>query len=238
MNSKHLFAMSIVAVGLTWSGGHVRASDSAKGMAPSGDMNSGSANSGVFSGVPDPNSPGGTKDAGKGSAGNTEMGKVRRGGEPDSGGSEPSGSSAVKPSGNASSSNSSSSGGSSGSSSNRSGSGNASDEMKAAQGGQRKDEQVEDKQVHEGMKDGESQSAKAIKGEVVRIEGDNYFVKGQDGKEVRLHIDQTTKMSDKKLDQGELIEATVNEQNHVLSIHSPDRRSDHTLESGQAVELR
>jgi hypothetical protein len=88
------------------------------------------------------------------------------------------------------------------------------------------------------MKDGESQNAKAIQGEVLRIEGDNYFAKGQDGKEVRLHIDQTTKRSDKKLVQGELIEATVNEQNHVLSIHSPDRRRDHTLESGQAVELR
>ena len=166
------------------------------------------------------------------------MGKVRQGGEPDSGGSEPSGPSAVKPSGNASFSNASSGGGSSGSSSNRSGSGTASDEMKAAQVGQRNDEQVRDKQVHKGMKDGESQSAKAIKGEVLRMEGANYVVKGQDGKEVRLHIDQTTKMSDKKLDQGELIEATVNEQNHVLSIPSPDRRNDHTLESGQAVERR
>ena len=110
--------------------------------------------------------------------------------------------------------------------------------MKADQVGQRQDEQVGDKQVHKGMKEGESQSAKTIKGEVLRIEGDNYVVKDQDGKEVRLHIDQTTKMSEKKLDQGELIEATVNEQNHVLSIPSPDRRNDHTLESGQAVELR
>jgi hypothetical protein len=110
--------------------------------------------------------------------------------------------------------------------------------MKPDQVGQSQDEQVGDKQVHKGMKEGESQSAKTIKGEVLRIEGDNYVVKDQDGKEVRLHIDQTTKMSEKKLDQGELIEATVNEQNHVLSIPSPDRRNDHTLESGQAVELR
>lgn len=73
---------------------------------------------------------------------------------------------------------------------------------------------------------------------MLRIEGDNYFVKGQDGKVVRLHIDQTTKMNDKKFDQWELIEATVNEHIHVLSIHSPDRKRDHTLESGQAVELR
>jgi hypothetical protein len=83
MNSKHVFAMSIVAVGLTWSGGSAMASDSAKGMVPSGDMNSGSANSGVFSGVPDPNSPGGTKEAGKSREGNMEIEKVRPGGEPD-----------------------------------------------------------------------------------------------------------------------------------------------------------
>ena len=74
-----------------------------------------------------------------------------------------------------------------------------------------------------------------IKGEVLRVEGDHLFVREEDGKEVRMHIDQTTKMKAKKLDRGELIEATINEQNHALSIHSPDR-SAHTLESGQATE--
>jgi ribosomal protein S1 len=77
-----------------------------------------------------------------------------------------------------------------------------------------------------------------IKGEVLRVEADHLLVKDKDGKEVRIHIDQTTKMSDKKLDQGDGIVATVDEQNHALSIQSSDRRSDHTLESGQAVEER
>ena len=72
----------------------------------------------------------------------------------------------------------------------------------------------------------------------MRVEGDHVLVKEKDGKEVRMHIDQTTKMSDKKLAQGELIEATLNEENHALSIHSPDRRSNHTLESGQSIELK
>lgn len=130
MNSKHLFAISIVAAGLIWSGGPATASDSGKELAPDRGMSSGSANSGVFSGVPDPNSPGGTKNVGKSSEGNMEMGKVRQGGEPDRGRSEPSGSRAEKPSGTASSSDSSSGGGSSGSSSNRRGSGNPSDDMK------------------------------------------------------------------------------------------------------------
>ena len=223
MNSKHIFAISIVAAGLIWSGGPATASDSGKELASGGGMSSASPNSEVFSGMPDPNSPGGTKDAGKGNGEST---------------GEPSGSSEGQPSETVSSSDSSSGEGSSGSSSNRRGSGNASDDMKADQAGESQDEHLGDKQVDKGMKEGESQYAKAIKGEVVRIEGDHYYVKGQDGKEVRLHIDQTTKMTDKKLDQGELIEATVNEQNHVLSIQSPDRRNDHNLESGQAVELR
>jgi hypothetical protein len=51
-----------------------------------------------------------------------------------------------------------------------------------------------------------------------------------------MHIDQTTKMRDEKLEPGEFVEATVNEENQVLSIHSPDRRSDHTLESGPASQ--
>jgi hypothetical protein len=54
-----------------------------------------------------------------------------------------------------------------------------------------------------------------ISGEVVRVEGDHLLVKEKDG-----------------------IVATVDEQNHALSIQSSDRRSDHTLESGQAVEPR
>jgi hypothetical protein len=31
-----------------------------------------------------------------------------------------------------------------------------------------------------------------ITGETLRVEGENYLVKGQDGKEVSLHIDETT----------------------------------------------
>ena len=58
-----------------------------------------------------------------------------------------------------------------------------------------------------------------ITGEVLRVEGENYFVKGQDGKEVRLHTDDTTeKMGN--IRQGDRIEADVNDQNHALSIRS------------------
>jgi hypothetical protein len=58
-----------------------------------------------------------------------------------------------------------------------------------------------------------------ITGEVLRVEGENYFVKGQDGKEVRLHTDDTTQKTG-NIRQGDRIEADVNDQNHALSIRS------------------
>ena len=58
-----------------------------------------------------------------------------------------------------------------------------------------------------------------ITGEVLRVEGENYFVKGQDGKEVRLHTDATTQKTG-NIRQGDRIEADVNDQNHALSIRS------------------
>jgi hypothetical protein len=58
-----------------------------------------------------------------------------------------------------------------------------------------------------------------ITGEVLRVEGENYFVNGQDGKEVRLHTDDTTQKTG-NIRQGDRIEADVNDQNHALSIRS------------------
>jgi hypothetical protein len=75
-----------------------------------------------------------------------------------------------------------------------------------------------------------------VKGEVLRVEGDHIFVKEEDGKEVRIHSDQTTN-SHKIFLQGELIEATINEKNHAVSIRSPDRRSEHILDPEQIMEL-
>jgi len=58
-----------------------------------------------------------------------------------------------------------------------------------------------------------------ITGEVLSVEGENYFVKGQDRKEVRLHTDATTQKTG-DIRQGDRIEADVNDQNHALSIRS------------------
>ncbi len=86
-----------------------------------------------------------------------------------------------------------------------------------------------EKQVREEMKGGDSTGGKTITGEVLRVEGNDCFIKGQDGKEVRLHIDATT-LKARNIEPGERIEAKVNDQNHVLSILSgpavTDRRND------------
>jgi hypothetical protein len=64
-----------------------------------------------------------------------------------------------------------------------------------------------------------SSGAKTITGELFRVDDANYFVKAKDGTEVRLHTDKTTKMRG-TIKKGDQIEATVNDQNHALSIQA------------------
>jgi hypothetical protein len=94
------------------------------------------------------------------------------------------------------------------------------DEMKADQSDRRQGgQEAGEKQMSDEMKGGPSKGGKTINGEVLRVEGDHYFVKGQDGKEVRLHTDKTTQKTG-NIQQGDRIEAKVNDQNHALSIRS------------------
>jgi hypothetical protein len=69
-----------------------------------------------------------------------------------------------------------------------------------------------DKDAREGIE--------TIKGEVLRVDGDNFLIQRSDGREVRLHIDADTQMTG-NIDRGDRIEAKVREvdyQQHVLSI--------------------
>jgi hypothetical protein len=54
---------------------------------------------------------------------------------------------------------------------------------------------------------------------VVRVEYGNYVVKQRDGKEVRLETDNTTQMMG-QIRKGDRIVATVNDQNHAMSMRS------------------
>jgi len=56
-----------------------------------------------------------------------------------------------------------------------------------------------------------------IKGEVLRVEPNSYFVQQYDGDQVSLHADETTQVTG-NIQTGVHIEAKVNAQSHALSI--------------------
>jgi hypothetical protein len=105
----------------------------------------------------------------------------------------------------------------------------AADKLKADQSDRRQGGQEAGEQQMTDMEGDQAIGDKTIKGEVLGVEGDNIVVKEEDGKEVRLHIDQTTQKA-KNIVPGQDIEAKVNDQNHALSILSTqavtDRRND------------
>jgi hypothetical protein len=71
-------------------------------------------------------------------------------------------------------------------------------------------------------------SSHTIKGEVLSIEGDAYYLLGQDGTAVRVHTDRTTRKTG-NIYLGARVEAEVNDQGHALSIRSTestDRRNE------------
>src|SRR5215210_3808714 len=91
----------------------------------------------------------------------------------------------------------------------------ASDEIKAEQNADRKGSLP-------GLVKKDEETLKGIftvRGEVLRIERENYLVEQSNGKQVNLHIDETTQMTG-NVGQGERIEAKVNEEHHALSIRS------------------
>ena len=65
------------------------------------------------------------------------------------------------------------------------------------------------------------QGINTIKGEVLRVDGENYVVHRSDGKEVSLHTDSTTQMTG-NIRTGDRIEARVNAQRHALSIRQAE----------------
>ena len=61
------------------------------------------------------------------------------------------------------------------------------------------------------------QGIRVIQGEVLRVEGENYLVKAQDGREIRFRADTTT-MKTEKIRSGDRIEAKVDDNDHALSL--------------------
>ncbi len=61
-------------------------------------------------------------------------------------------------------------------------------------------------------------SQTAIKGDLLKIDGDFYVVKDTSGKDVRLHVDKTTKLDGAAFKAGDKVEVQTSDKNHAVSI--------------------
>ncbi len=59
--------------------------------------------------------------------------------------------------------------------------------------------------------------SQAITGDLLKIEGEFYVVKDAAGKEIRLHVDKSTKLEG-SIKTGDKIEAQATEKGHALSV--------------------
>ena len=59
--------------------------------------------------------------------------------------------------------------------------------------------------------------AAVVKGDLLKIDGDFYVVKDPTGKEIRLHVDKTSKL-DGAFKAGDKVEAQATDKDHALSI--------------------
>jgi hypothetical protein len=56
----------------------------------------------------------------------------------------------------------------------------------------------------------------AVKGDVLKLDGEYLTLRDDDGKEVRLHVDKTTKMD--KVMTGDRVKAYITEKGHVTTL--------------------
>jgi len=62
-----------------------------------------------------------------------------------------------------------------------------------------------------------SSAAQTVKGEVLKVDGENYTIKDAPGKEIRIHVDKTTKTQG-ALKVGDKVEAETTAEGHATSI--------------------
>ena len=68
----------------------------------------------------------------------------------------------------------------------------------------------------EAKPDSRSVSQDAIKGTLMRTEGDYYWIKDDDGQETKVHVDMSTKMD--KVVTGDRVKAYITEKRHVTTL--------------------
>ena len=60
----------------------------------------------------------------------------------------------------------------------------------------------------------------AIKGTLMKIDGEYYWIKDNDGKETKIHVDKSTKMD--KVVVGDMVKAYVTDQGHTTTLQRAD----------------
>ena len=63
---------------------------------------------------------------------------------------------------------------------------------------------------------GERLTKDTVKGTLMRMDGEYYWVKDTDGKEVKLHVDASTKLD--KVVKGDRVKAYVTDQGHTTTL--------------------
>lgn len=61
------------------------------------------------------------------------------------------------------------------------------------------------------------QASQTVDGDLLKIDGEFYVVKDTSGKEIRLHVNKTSKL-DGTFKAGDKVEAQATEKNHVVSM--------------------
>jgi len=64
----------------------------------------------------------------------------------------------------------------------------------------------------------ESPTPKMVNGDLLKIDGEFYVVKDTSGKDVRLHVDKTTKLDGAAFKAGDKVEVQATDKNHAVSI--------------------
>ena len=60
----------------------------------------------------------------------------------------------------------------------------------------------------------------AVKGTLMKIEGEYYWIKDNDGKEVKIHVDKSTKMD--KVVVGDMVKAYITDKGHTTTLQRAD----------------
>ena len=61
----------------------------------------------------------------------------------------------------------------------------------------------------------------AVKGTLTKMDGDYYWIQDDDGKEVRVHVDMSTKMD--KVVRGDRVKAYITDKGHVTTLQRVEK---------------